>query len=66
MESSEKRRVIGRKCLIKVSLLHSQTETGKVHWSKYHRAGGFWGCFLLPFACKVSMVPRFLLYLTLL
>lgn len=66
MESSEKTRVIGRKCLIKVSSLHSQTETGKVHWSKYYRAGLFLACFLLSFACKVSMVIRLLLYLTLL
>lgn len=43
MESSEKTRVIGRKCVIKVSSLHSQTETGKVHWSEYYR--GFWVIF---------------------
>lgn len=60
MESFEKTRVIGRKCLIKVSSLHSQTETGKVHWSKYHRAGVFWGCFLFSFAYKVGMVTRLL------
>lgn len=62
MESSEKTRVIGRKCLIKVPLLHSQTETVKIHWSKYDRAGIFWGCFLLSFACEVSMVVMLLLY----
>lgn len=66
MEPSEKTRVIGRKCLIKVSSLHSQTETGKVHWSKYYRTGVFWGCFLFSFACKVSMIIRLLLYLALL